>query len=250
MEIKVNRLGQTALMLAVDSQNLAGIQSCLAKTPRDLLDHNADDGLVNATDDWGRTALMYAAHSCNAAITQLLLDHGANVNLQDQFGETALIKACKAERLPVCTLLVQRGADMFHRNQSGWSPLSMAKRLDTLYVLLRADPTEWTIRRPHHDLLNEMRADAAPPGSCCDYFDRLSKQRRLKAAPPTKWDQCYQESEQERAAFSRYLESFADNMTPKVNRDRNREHARTTRLRKKAYLEKLQATVDDWPICG
>jgi len=31
----------------------------------------------------------------------------------------------------------------------------------------------------------------------------------------------------------------------KVNRDRNREHARNTRLRKKAYLEKLKITVDD-----
>ena len=30
-----------------------------------------------------------------------------------------------------------------------------------------------------------------------------------------------------------------------VNRDRNREHARNTRLRKKAYLEKLKATVDE-----
>ena len=39
------------------------------------------------------------------------------------------------------------------------------------------------------------------------------------------------------------------NMTPqqkaKANRDRNREHARNTRLRKKAYLEKLKSTVDD-----
>jgi PAS domain S-box-containing protein len=39
------------------------------------------------------------------------------------------------------------------------------------------------------------------------------------------------------------------NMTPaekaKANRDRNREHARNTRLRKKAYLEKLKTTVDD-----
>jgi PAS domain S-box-containing protein len=39
------------------------------------------------------------------------------------------------------------------------------------------------------------------------------------------------------------------NMTPgeraKANRDRNREHARNTRLRKKAYLEKLKVTVDE-----
>lgn len=38
-------------------------------------------------------------------------------------------------------------------------------------------------------------------------------------------------------------------MTPaeraKANRDRNREHARNTRLRKKAYLEKLKCTVDE-----
>jgi PAS domain S-box-containing protein len=31
----------------------------------------------------------------------------------------------------------------------------------------------------------------------------------------------------------------------KANRDRNREHARNTRLRKKAYLEKLKSTVDE-----
>ena len=31
----------------------------------------------------------------------------------------------------------------------------------------------------------------------------------------------------------------------KVNRDRNREHARNTRLRKKVYLEKLKSTVDE-----
>ena len=39
------------------------------------------------------------------------------------------------------------------------------------------------------------------------------------------------------------------NMSPaekaKANRDRNREHARNTRLRKKAYLEKLKSTVDE-----
>mmetsp|Transcript_70126 Transcript_70126/g.203362 ORF Transcript_70126/g.203362 Transcript_70126/m.203362 type:complete len:921 (-) Transcript_70126:138-2900(-) len=39
------------------------------------------------------------------------------------------------------------------------------------------------------------------------------------------------------------------NLTPeekaKANRDRNREHARNTRLRKKAYLEKLKSTVDE-----
>ena len=43
--------------------------------------------------------------------------------------------------------------------------------------------------------------------------------------------------------------SAMEGMTPKekaqANRDRNREHARNTRLRKKAYLEKLKTTVDE-----
>lgn len=42
---------------------------------------------------------------------------------------------------------------------------------------------------------------------------------------------------------------LAEEMTPvakaQANRDRNREHARNTRLRKKAYLEKLKSTVDE-----
>lgn len=51
------------------------------------------------------------------------------------------------------------------------------------------------------------------------------------------------------AAARKKLEIDTSNMNPderaKANRDRNREHARNTRLRKKAYLEKLKSTVDE-----
>lgn len=51
------------------------------------------------------------------------------------------------------------------------------------------------------------------------------------------------------AAARKQAEIDTSNMTPadkaKANRDRNREHARNTRLRKKAYLEKLKSTVDE-----
>ncbi|KAL7567154.1 hypothetical protein ACA910_009479 [Epithemia clementina (nom. ined.)] len=44
-------------------------------------------------------------------------------------------------------------------------------------------------------------------------------------------------------------DDYDQNLNPdekaQANRDRNREHARNTRLRKKAYLEKLKATVED-----
>ncbi|KAG7337018.1 PAS domain S-box containing protein [Nitzschia inconspicua] len=51
------------------------------------------------------------------------------------------------------------------------------------------------------------------------------------------------------AAARKKIEIDMSNMTPEeranANRDRNREHARNTRLRKKAYLEKLKSTVDE-----
>jgi PAS domain S-box-containing protein len=69
--------------------------------------------------------------------------------------------------------------------------------------------------------------------SASDTDGEASKNKTLKAAAPKKGK----------------LEIDALIMTPqekqKVNRDRNREHARNTRLRKKAYLEKLKTTVDE-----
>ena len=56
---------------------------------------------------------------------------------------------------------------------------------------------------------------------------------------------------EKKASVSRKKSEAIDmsNMTPderqKANRDRNREHARNTRLRKKAYLETLKSTVND-----
>jgi len=56
---------------------------------------------------------------------------------------------------------------------------------------------------------------------------------------------------EKRATGSRKKSEVIDmsNLTPeerqKANRDRNREHARNTRLRKKAYLETLKSTVND-----
>lgn len=41
------------------------------------------------------------------------------------------------------------------------------------------------------------------------------------------------------------MSDMTDAQKARANRDRNREHARNTRLRKKAYLEKLKTTVDD-----
>lgn len=57
------------------------------------------------------------------------------------------------------------------------------------------------------------------------------------------------QSESKKMKLAELSAADLSNMTEaekaKANRDRNREHARNTRLRKKAYLEKLKASVDD-----
>ena len=48
---------------------------------------------VNATDNYGQTALHGAAYRGSDAIVQFLVDHGAQVNVKDKFGQTPLIVA-------------------------------------------------------------------------------------------------------------------------------------------------------------
>lgn len=152
---KRNSLGQTPLIVAVErklinsNNSIDTIIQCLKEATTD----------VNATDMWGRTALMYAAQGCDSTIVELILLHGADGNLEDMYGETALIKACKSENLQTCTVLIQRGCKIFHRNRCGWSPISMARRLETLYNILRADPMLWLNRID--DLIAEIRPTAA-----------------------------------------------------------------------------------------
>jgi hypothetical protein len=203
-------LGMTALMNAVESQNEIKVRRCLQvmdeANERRGQHHNgaaaaADDvpqqrqqecsssSSVNATDAWGRTALMYAAHNGNATIARLLLDHGADIHMVDQFGETALIKACKAERIAMITVLVQHGSGggaagdsaAFRQNRYGLSPLSMAQRLDTVYALLRADPSVWTtsMRRNH----------LGPPPTTTD-IGLSDNERRRRRRPPNNATYC------------------------------------------------------------
>ena len=46
---------------------------------------------VNAKDDNGITALMFASYYCNFDTVGLLLDKGAEVSEKNNFGETALM---------------------------------------------------------------------------------------------------------------------------------------------------------------
>ena len=76
-------------------------------TVQTLLNNGAD---VNATDEHGGTALMYAAVNGHTATVQALIDAGADVNKLHNFGKSALILAQEKGHTAVVGLLIQAGA--------------------------------------------------------------------------------------------------------------------------------------------
>ena len=60
---------------------------------------------VNAKDENGVTALMWAAGNGKTEMTKLLLDKGANINAKDKDGHTALDRAMANGRTEAATLL-------------------------------------------------------------------------------------------------------------------------------------------------
>src|SRR5258708_32160709 len=55
-----------------------------------LIAGGADVNAHNSNDHWGTTPLHAAAHANQAAIAQLLIDHGADVNTPDMEGRTPM----------------------------------------------------------------------------------------------------------------------------------------------------------------
>jgi ankyrin repeat protein len=87
-----------------------------------LLDRGA---LVNARNDAGGTALMYAVD--DVAKTKLLLDRGADPNLCSGEGRTALLIAvANSGSYPVVKLLLEKGADAKLRLPDGRGALGLA----------------------------------------------------------------------------------------------------------------------------
>lgn len=75
-----------------------------------LLEAGAD---VNSANELGTTNLMMAAASGSVGAVESLLDHGASVNARETAREqTALMFAAALDRVPVVRLLASRGADL------------------------------------------------------------------------------------------------------------------------------------------
>ncbi len=95
---------------------------------------------VNAKNNEGKTALMWAAMFGHADVAEILLKHGANVNAKDNDGWTALMKAAKYGHADVAEVLLKHGADVNANNNNGKTALMFAAEnghADVAEVLLK-----------------------------------------------------------------------------------------------------------------
>lgn len=101
------------------------------------------DENVDAKDNKGYTALMWASYHGHTEIVTILLAHGANVNEKDNEGFTALKWAAYKDQREVCVMLLGRGAmvtsiDVLENalTQNGWldllQPILYASTKDVL----------------------------------------------------------------------------------------------------------------------
>lgn len=95
---------------------------------------------TNEKDEYGRTALMWAADWGAINTVRVLIEHGADVNAKDNMGWTVLMHAISAVRVivsrsgdnskysnvEIAQLLVDKGADVNARNNEGNSVLIVA----------------------------------------------------------------------------------------------------------------------------
>ena len=75
----------------------------------ELLDANAE---INAIDNDGKTALMYACLNGNTSMTLKLLEAKADINCQDKSGRTALMHACDKGSVQNVSTLLNANADI------------------------------------------------------------------------------------------------------------------------------------------
>jgi len=82
---------------------------------------------VNAADDSGWTALIYASEKGDLEIVQHLIEHGANVIAASDFGYTALLVASGNGHLEVVKCLIEHGA-VLQQNDENLNAWDIANR--------------------------------------------------------------------------------------------------------------------------
>ncbi|KAL4801507.1 ankyrin repeat-containing domain protein [Aspergillus unguis] len=84
--------------------------------------------------------ISYAAALGHVAITELLLEHGADIEYKGREGRTPLLLAARNNQIPVARLLISRGADILAEDMSQTSSIkvSLSKGFDEMLAMLLA----------------------------------------------------------------------------------------------------------------
>ena len=125
----VDNLGRTPLHLVLEGLHIFGHDG-LGVTQL-LVEHGTD---VNAQDRDNKTPLHLASYYGKIEIARMLLDHGANVSAKNALGLTPLHKVSggpyisSEDSFGVARLLLERCAEVNARDSDGATPLDFAIR--------------------------------------------------------------------------------------------------------------------------
>ena len=98
-----------------------------------LLDRGVD---INFSDNFGFTALMFAARRGHGDMVRLLLAGGADVNVRSKLlGYTALMSAITSRKIIIIKDLLNAGADINVRSDDGNTVLTYAEELGDSRIL-------------------------------------------------------------------------------------------------------------------
>jgi ankyrin repeat protein len=141
-----------ALRAAVIARDTA---KCFILIRREGVDVNSRfEGFSSWQREW--TALHWAALTGDEAMTQMLLNLGADVNARDSEGFTPLLRAVVSDRVLVCKLLIEYGATSIP-NRNNRTPMQCALTTGNRHLIALLREHETVCRRS--DLLALFASD-------------------------------------------------------------------------------------------
>ena len=158
-------VGTTPLMVASSNSLTVASHNHKVAFARLLLGAGAD---VNASNDDGQTALIYASTSAQTDLLRLLLDAGANVDdATVRSGTTPLTWAAMVGEVEPLRLLLDAGADVNTPTSHGVTPLSSAAangKVEAVRLLLREGANNIGFGREEGQdaLIQAIRSDHIP----------------------------------------------------------------------------------------
>jgi ankyrin repeat protein len=130
-------LGASAVRAAAERDLVAAVKAGQVAVARQLVQQRRD---INASEEDGTTALMWAVQNRDQQSEALLLNAGANANAVNRYGVTALSLAASTGNVAALDLLLKAGADPRGAEATlpdGQTLLMLAARTGSVEILTR-----------------------------------------------------------------------------------------------------------------